>query len=250
MPDWKVESFRATAFIRPGETEPVQALWTALVGSSPERIDQRPKEGTTNVEGSFEGARLTLSSSPLRTDLIWTVEFDLTAPHTEFPSIGEFEKVHKTFLTLGDQWLSRNQSLTRLAFGSILVLPVASKEEGYRRLGSFLPQLTIDPVGSSDFVYQINRPRTSKVIDGLNVNRLSRWSVAITQALSMQFSLSPGAAEAVGGPTGPSFSACRLQLDINSDPSQIEPLRSDMLVPLLNEFVELAREIATRGDIP
>lgn len=236
--------------MRSAETEPVEALWTALVGSSPERIDQRPKEGITNVEGPFEGARLTLTRSPMRSDWIWIVESDLTAPRIEIPSIGEFEKVDKTFLTLANQWLSRDQSLTRLAFGCILVLPVAGKEEGYKRLGNFLPQLAIDPVGSSDLVYQINRPRTSRVIDGLRVNRLSRWSVAISQAMSLQFSLSTGAAEAVGGPTGPGLSACRLQLDINSDQTQTVPLRSDMLVPLLNEFVELAREIATGGDMP
>lgn len=250
MPDRKAESLRVTGFTPATWAEPIDELWAAVVGAPPEQINQRPREATANVEGLFEGARLVLAREPKRTDWIWVVNVDGTAPLKEFPAIGEFETVSKAFLTLVKTWLKRDLSLNRIAWGGVLVLPVANREDGYRTLGDFLPQLKIDPVGSSDLHYQINRPRTSKVIEGLRVNRLCRWSVALKQGMSIGLVLSPDAAEAVGGPTGPGFSACRLELDINSDGARKEPFAANQLVPLLDEFVGLAEEIAERGDVP
>jgi hypothetical protein len=50
--------------------------------------------------------------------------------------------------------------------------------------------------------------------------------------------LSPDAAEAVGGPTGPGFSACRLEFDINSDFAWKQPFSTDSI------------ELANQGDVP
>jgi hypothetical protein len=186
----------------------------------------------------------------MRTDFVWVVEQDASKPHNEFQTIGEFGSASKTFVALAKNWLKRNVSLKRIAWGGVLVLPVASKEDGYKRLGSFLPQLKIDPSGSSDLSYQINRPRQSKVIQGLRVNRLCKWSVALQQRLSIGLVISPTSAEAVGGPTSPGFSACRLEFDINSDAARKDAFAVDQVVPLLDEFVALASEIADRGDAP
>ena len=56
-----------------------------------------------------------------------------------------------------------------------------ARELGYRELGRFLPAVRLDE-DSSDFSYQINRPRRSTVIPELSVNRLSKWSVGKFQA--------------------------------------------------------------------
>ncbi len=247
---WKVEHLRVTGFTPSAEPEPIDALWAALVGALPDKIDQRPKEGITSALGSFEGAALALSHTRMRTDWVWSVAIDPVAPPSEVPSIGEFEKSVKTFVRLAKEWLNRKPSTTRLAFGGVLVLPVANKEDGYKTVQGFLPQVKIDPVGSADFLYRINRPRPSKVVDGLPINRLSTWSVMMWQALSMQLTVSAGVTDTIVTSSGPSISACRLEFDVSSDAARKEPIESGQTISLLDELTVLATEIAARGDVP
>lgn len=247
MQDWLVENLRVTGFTNLEPAGSAEDLWTAVVGSPPDRIDKRVKEGATNVVGSFEGAQLALSRTRLRTDWVWIPE----AESSEFPSvIGNFEKLRDTFSALAKKWLSQDSSFIRLAYAGILLSPVPSKEEGYTALNKYLPQMKLDPTGSADFSYQINRPRTSKAIEGLRINRLSIWSVAFIQTMSMRLTLSTGAAEAVASPTSPGVSACRLQFDVNSDPARREPFPSKNVIPLFEELAEFSREITVRGDVP
>lgn len=251
MPEWKVENLRVTGFMPSADAEDLAELWAAVVGAPPDRIEQNLKNGTSRLEGPFEEAQLILAREPSRMDWLWVVTLDPTIPFQEYPAIGSTKAVFKTFSLLAETWLKRGPDLTRLALGGVFVLPVSNREEGYRALSGFLPQLNIDPVGSSDLSYQINRPRTSKVIESLRVNRLSKWSVGLKQSISVGLVLSPdSAAHAVGGPTGPGLSACRLEFDINSDAARKEPFAADELVPLLGEFVAMAQELATRGDLP
>lgn len=248
MPDWRAESLRVTGFTPGPWAETEEDLWTAIVGAPPEQINRRPREATASVEGSFEGARLVLAREAKRTDWIWVVNLDV--PLKEVPAIGEFATASRTFLSLIKTWFKRELPLSRLAWGGVLVLPVPSKEAGYRTLRNFLPQLEIDPVGSSDLLYQINRPRISQVVANLRVNRLYKWSVASRQSMSLGLMLSGAAAEAFAGATSPGFSACRLEFDINSDFARKDPFAANELVPLLDEFVGLSAEVATRGDVP
>jgi hypothetical protein len=82
------------------------------------------------------------------------------------------------------------------------------------------------------------------------VNRLSIWSVGQLRRMLMKLQMSAGSSEALTAETGPTLSTCRLQFDINSDALRNQPLEPRDLIPLLEEFVDLAREIAERGDIP
>jgi len=245
---WNVESLRLTGFTPATWTESAEDLWVAVVGVPAEQINQRPRESAAKVEGLFEGARLVIAREPRRTDFVWIVERDISTPFREFPSIGEFHTVSTTFLSLAKSWLRRGSPLNRVAWGGVLVLPVANKEDGYRKLNDFLPDMTIDPVGSSDFNYQINRPRTSKAVEGLRANRLCKWSVASAARVMLVATQNPS--EPIGASADPRFSACRLEFDINSDGERKDAFSNDQVIPLLDEFVNLAEEIADRGDIP
>ena len=68
-------------------------------------------------------------------------------------------------------------------FGGRLLLPVASREAGYRLLASYLP-FEPDPEGSTDLRYQINRQRRSGVQPGLLIHRLQTWSVSSVRVIS------------------------------------------------------------------
>jgi len=123
-------------------------------------------------------------------------------------------------------------------------LPVDDRPSGYRKLGSYLPGIQIDPEGSSDFLYQINRPRKARLnIPSLRINRLSNWSVSRID-IGGQFG-----AQTIELP-GLEQYACRLELDINTAPDFQEILVREQLRSTFEELVDLGKEIAARGDIP
>lgn len=248
MSKWNVESLRLTGFTPATWPESAEDLWTAVVGVPAEQINQRPRESAAKVEGLFEDARLVIAREPRRTDFVWIVERQISTPFKEYPSIGDFQTASKLFLSLAKTWLKRSSPLNRIAWGGVLVLPAANKEDGYRKVNGFLPNFKIDPVGSFDFNYQINRPRTSKTVAGLRINRLCKWSVASAARVMLVATQNP--MEPIEASADPRFSACRLEFDINSDGEHKDALPNDQVVPLLDEFVKLAEEIADRGDVP
>ena len=92
------------------------------------------------------------------------------------------------FVTLMSRWLEfdTGPSLRRLAFGAVLLHPAENRVEGYRKIQPYLQHVTMQPEESSDFLYQINRPREAEVaISGLQINRVSKWSVGRMQLITV-----------------------------------------------------------------
>lgn len=130
--------------------------------------------------------------------------------------------------------------VARLALGLELLCPAADRRDGYEHLRRVLPRMDIDAEGSTDFLYQINRRRRSLRHPEVEINRLSRWSVAA--AAIVPLTLPPSS------PVTPAEVAVRLELDINSAP-EARDIAADACASLLSEFVELARELARDGDV-
>lgn len=246
---WQVESLRVTAF--PTSPAPAGDLswWTSLMGEPPETRITQPKRGGHREEGSFLGATLVNQVQPNRVDWLLTLTPSLEPGVMDLPTIGPFPELLEPFVGLMHRWLELETCppLWRLAFGAILLVPVESREPGYRHLSAYLPSVHLDPVGSSDFLYQINRPRGSNSgVAGLTINRLCRWSVALIQL--------------VGFPAGVPLPldrmieqqrhACRLELDINTSPSFRVVLPREQVPLVFRELVDLAREIVGEGDVP
>ena len=99
---------------------------------------------------------------------------------------------------------------------------------------------------SSDFLYQINRARDSTTgIADLKINRLSKWSVAairtggiILEPAGITYQQTPQA-----------IFACRLELDVNTQPEGPDPLPRTQTTSVLTELIDLGREIIAEGDI-
>jgi hypothetical protein len=144
------------------------------------------------------------------------------------------------------RWLGHCPPLVRLAFGVVVFEPVGDRVEGYRRLGEHLPGIHLDPDGSYDFFYQINRPRNSTVVETLKINRLSRWSVS--RFVPIRLMIAPPSIQSA--PVGAQQEACRIELDINTAAEFAGELPGARLAQLFEELKNLAVEIATRGDIP
>lgn len=147
------------------------------------------------------------------------------------------------FVELMTEWLASPECppLVRLALGVVLVIPASSREAGYQLLDDFLTAVQLEPENTSDFSYQINRPRSSVTLNGLKINRLTKWSVAAFQSfLTAPTGLVMGAAE----------HSVRLEMDINTAPSGLEEIPKTKVFDLLHELVSLAEEIATDGEKP
>lgn len=242
---WQAESFRLTAFLSPSAQVSEQDWWQAVTGEPPDRATSQPRIGLEQKEGTFKDEKaegnLVLTTQPTRID--WQLVSIPDAKDPGFPTIGSFVDSLDSFLGLMVRWLEATPPVQRLAFGSTLNKSVNTSREGYRWISSYLP-FDLDE-DSSDFLYQINRPRQAASVgidDRLLINRLSKWSVVLLSG----FSFDPRNPEQYISML-PHFSA-RLELDINTAADfsgELTPNASQ----IFQELVELAKEIAVKGDI-
>lgn len=233
---------RLTAFPSPSAQIDKPNWWEHTVGEAPEKRVSRLKRGGQQEEGPFEGGKLILNIQPTRIDWLFTVTKDKEEDVEEIPTIGSFTKSLNPFLQLMLKWLSISPPLQRLAFGAILLQPVDDLETGYRLIATYLPFVQLDSEGSSDFFYQINRPRNSMSgITGLEVNRLSKWSITRWQTSDLSL---PAMTYFPGKP----YFACCLELDINTAVDFSDELIGEQLPRVFQELVNLGLEIAREGD--
>lgn len=240
---WEAESLRLTAFpIEPVSISDVD-WWAQTVGEDPAIRAEKKREGELREAGPIDNGELRLEISLARARIDWNY-----IPSGEGPlaRLGKFQEVTELFKELMLHWLSIKNlpAINRLAFGAILLLPVDSKEEGYKRLFGYLP-FELDTENMGDFFYQINRRKPSNVgPSGLQINRLRRWS--LSESSMAQFRFSPGQIVQSLGP--PSY-ACRLLLDINTMHDLEGSLPPETLSNLFQELIALGKEISERGDI-
>ena len=174
----------------------------------------------------------------------WNLRAEVSDP-TQVPSLGVAVAAIDQFSQLTRRWLDTRPEVLRIAFGAVLIRPVASREEAYALIAQEVPGLRLDTPGCADLLYQINRPRESQVQPGLRVNRLAKW--AAVQGTLAQFSLST-AAPAISMRAVHIFE--RLELDMNTAAERSEVLPADGLGALFHELVGLGLEVAREGDIP
>jgi len=188
---------------------------------------------------------LSLQCDRQRIDWLLTSVIVADRELTEFPRFGKLPEALDLYRRFFLSWLAHAPSCKRVAFGCVLTRAAESREAGYRWISNLLPAITLDPKGSSDFSYSINRPRQSTSgIEGLNINRLSKWSVARLRSMRLQ--------QATGEEplSAPELFACRVELDVNSVPEFPVELSSSQLESLIHELIELGIEIALKGDLP
>ena len=246
---WQVEAMRLTSFPPEGTGIEASEWWSKLLGVEPEVKSDQPRLGAHREEGPYENARLVLGILPGRVDWLFTRALGEEKESEISLTIGTYSEVIPRFLGLMHKWFSFETCppAKRLALGAVLSQPVKNREEGYRRLCTFLPRVQIDPIGSSDFMYRINRPRASTIgLADLKINRLSTWSVRVLQIL---------ATFVTGGQVTSNLEsqegfACRLELDINTAPDFSGQLAGDSLGGLLKELSDLMAEITLKGDVP
>ena len=244
---WEAAALRMTAFPAPGSEFETAEWWKSLVGNLPEQRTEQPRTGEILETSEYGNGRLELKIDPIRLAWIYQVQLDVIQPEKGVETLGELHAELDEFRTLINSWfeLETVPNLVRLAFGGILIIPVQSQEQGLGRLAGYIPDVKIDPSNTSDFLYQINRRRVSKLdIEGLEINRLTKWSVVQHQLLLVR---SDGSGSAT--PASPVHHA-RLEIDVNTFHEYEREFQQEQLPKVFAELVELGTELAELGDIP
>ncbi len=237
---------RVTAFPSPSAGLENGEWWQATTGAQQEGRVSRPRVAGFEERGPFETGALLLSVQPARID--WNFRPAGPSPEDDPrpPTLGSLAAALPPFAHVMSRWLALAPAVQRLAFGCVVRLPATTPGEAYRRLIEFLPSVRIDPDTSSDLFYQINRPRSSRSgIPGLQINRLSKWSVALFQIVRVN--VTPAGVQQVMEEHP--ATACHLELDINTAPSFSGDLPRERLAEIFDELAALGVEIALRGDI-
>lgn len=246
---WDTESLRLTVFPIPASPVEDVGWWQSLMGEPPEAEVIRHREGGRRAEGAFETGRLILETLPLRLDLRLIPSLTLEAASVGFPAIGKFSKMLTRFAEVANRWLNLDSfpEIQRIAFGAVLLASVDSRASGYRQLAAYLPSIDIDPKHSTDFLYQINRPRESASgVTNIIINRLAKWSVAGVSRTDFVL----GATQTMYRDVIQQHFACRVELDINTTEERREPLDRSKVPAILSELIVLGKEIVIKGDIP
>ena len=246
--EWQLRSIRFTGFTKPSIDAEEVAWWETIVGEKPDSRTSHPKSGEFREEGEFETGVLTLNIQPLRID--WHLRSkQKERPDGDFETLGEFQKILESFLKLMRKWFSIDHpDLIRIAFGETLLLPVENRQTGYKRISDILPNIKIDPENSSDFLYQINRPRQSTLgIPELKINRLCKWAVFVSRYALINFDPKTYPTEKV---ISPEIYSCRLEQDINTNADFNGIIPKDKHLEVFEELVENGKQIVNEGDIP
>ena len=247
---WMVQLLRISAF--PIAGVPVadpHSWWETTVGSAPDSTTSKPKEGLVQSSGLVdETSQLILRCLPDRIDwqLLPVNEVDLSL---DYPVIGNFEAALPKFIETINRWLEQScPEIQRFAFGAVLVKQVNDRVSGYSEIAKLLPAVKIDAEGSTDFSYSINRPRASTLnIEGLIINRLSKWAVMAFKIFKLPMLSSEGVKLVTHAADKETY-LCRLELDINTT-SELAKLPKERIKEIFAELVNLAKEIAEQGDV-
>jgi hypothetical protein len=237
---------RLTAFYTDLDILKNPTWWRDVVGSEPESRTVRPSANELQESGLIDDKSYLLSVRLNRVD--WLVIPTLPTEENVLPErwIGSFADTVPSFSVLMERWLAiAPPGISRLAVGIVADRSATSKIEAYEKLAELLPALKIDVTGSSELLYQINRPKVSKVINGLTINRLAKWSSSAF--MPIQLVLNAGVQQSTPLASSNAFVA-RTEADINTGP-EFSELAASSTVPLLAELFEYAWEILTVGDV-
>ncbi|MGE1089837.1 hypothetical protein [Pseudomonas zeae] len=225
---WSTESLRFSLL---GVPDGTRVSWQSLVGKEPESVTNRPSQQLSIEEGPFEGGRLVVTTQPGRVDI------SLTATPTDpmvHPSLGDFEQASRLF----EQRINNMKlpSVSRLAMGATLHIPLNSAEESSKVIKELIPGFSIDE-GVTDITLQMNRSKKLPKISGVVLNRLTKWSQLVTQTVHYQNH------EQLASKQG---YLIQLELDLNTHPNSKLP-NASAFAPLITVFFNEARSLV-QGD--
>ena len=244
---WLCEYLRFSALWTEPSDAAARLKWDAVVGRPPEQREEQPRIGTIREVGPVgDGlAGLELRLSPGRADWLLSPALPPDVQLTTLPNLGGIEDVLEGFRGLVFARAAAAYEAPRFALGAVVLHP-ADRDASYAELAQLVPQMKGHLAGASDFIFQINRPRRSRVIPDVLINRLTRWT-SVSFA-SVRVSLS-SQGEVTQRPAQP-LSATRVEIDVSTAADRQTPIPEPARAPLFNELATIMIEIVYAGDVP
>lgn len=244
--DWQIEQFRCTAFLQPQSTVTAHEVFVTIADTEPVARSENRQQAMSSSSGKLEDVKINVVQVPARLDVLFQSAEEPGASNSA--EIGQYVDRKDALISRVTRWLDQEPHVQRLAMGVVAVVQVVDRPEGYRMLQKLLPSVMLDPEHSSDFNYQINRPRLVNVADEfrIKINRLSKWGVAAS--IFQTFTFHGGEAAIASQPVLLRH-ACRAELDLSSD-QETAGLPPPHLTHLWNTFSSLADELISKGDVP
>ena len=243
MPEWLIQNCRLTVFVTPDTIVP-STLWPDIIGEQPENSIVQRATATKTENGPFGDGTLSLLVQPMRIDWIYQTIPDWTAT----PTLGPFPAAAEQLLQLSRRWAKGNTwfpSISRIALGLVLMYGTPDRSEGYRELRRFIDGVP-NTSDATDFLYQINRPRSSLTsIGGLQVNRLSKWSVGAYLLGVISMGNTEASHNMVNSPLQ---THVRLELDISTSANFQAIIPRESTESVIDDLFKGAQEICEKGN--
>lgn len=235
--DWRVETLRATFFFDDHQDAREKNWWQGVTGGlSPDTIQNKPQQGEYLEVGDYLDGRLEMKVTFSRID--WTLSYPM-AGLPDAPVSVELEQIAKSFMSTISVWV---EGLTtaplRVAYGSVTLYPVSSQKEGSTLVSEFLPFFKIDPGSVEDVFLQLNFPRSSSVLEELEVNDIVKLTVMTGQFMELSGGVVPKVA---------TKHMLRAELDLSTAADREIALDFDLLMPLLEEMLESSLHTLKEG---
>jgi hypothetical protein len=234
MPNWKVLGCRLTVFTSP-DVVASTTLWRDLLGDDPEQVSIQRQLSIRTERGPWNDGVLMLQVQPLgRIDWLYD-RASLGAGGED--TVGPYPDAAAPFIDFARHWAAHGMPSThRIGLGIVLMTATENRETGYAELSNLIDGVP-NPAEATDFIYQINWPRPSRVLKGQQINRLSKWSVAAARTITL-------------GGAGISEGSFRyflnLDLDVNTPADFAETIPADAVARLIGDLSEGAFEISQR----
>ena len=245
--EWLTVQARITVFHQgPTSADALNTWWDRAFTSPPLRTETRPQENVQLVSGATGHGQLTASARPGRVDFILDLNDDGPMESQSVwpvPATGNYRETAKSMADPVHKWLTDSPPAYRLAVGARLLAPGPEIVDVHSTLDGFLPNLNLRGLATPDFTLRVNRTRLSTNQPEVLINRLSTWSIAQGQNVAISPNRPPPQPL-------PVQYAAHLELDINTSLANGEEFSDGISGIILDELVDLAIEIAEKGDQP
>lgn len=246
---WRAELVRLTLFEH-REKICTPPYWRSLTGEDP--TESHTKAGETRELGAFGPGTLIVLNRPQRFDVTivgdQTIKFSDGAPPPPFSTVDTLSRTFDAISPALINWLQARPAIKRLALGVTLLSEVPGPDGIIADLQQHLPHIPLTGVSAQDFGYTVNRPVRSKSVAGVEINRIRKWAGLAVQLIKFQATVGLGQPVARQEDQHAGFAA-RLEMDINTAPMPDLVLQPNQLVPLFEEFKELALQTEKEGDV-
>lgn len=237
LTSWNLESIRLSVFLAE-QPNLAQDWWKQITGVEPEQSVHKRQTGEYSDEGTFGDWRLALNINTLAQNRVDWIAYPPAPSLIGFSHIGQYIEQSKLFFEALQGWLTDTcPPSKRIAFGAVLINELPDKKTGYQMLQSFLPIIKFDLDNWSEFFFQVNKKAISETVDGLEINKLSKWNaLRLTRVIFEPTNAAPI-----------EFHACRLELDINTSAENISPFDSILVPAIVAELRQIANRYASEG---